>query len=75
MLEVYEKTREQLYDMLDAELSLPLRCRRPERIECIKGMIEDVVFALGFLRKSDKFHYRPRRSTILARPAEYRADV
>lgn len=75
MLEEYEKALAQLYDMLDRELSLPLRCRRPERIECIKGMIEDVAYAIGCLRSSDKVPYRPMRSTVLSRPALYRDDV
>lgn len=75
MLEEYEKSLDILYGYLDAELSLPLRLRRPERIECIKGMIEDVAYALGCLRPSDKVSYRPRRNTVLSRPALYRADV
>lgn len=75
MLEEYEKTLALLYDMLDGELSLPLRCRRPERIECIKGMIEDVAYAVWCLRPSDKVSYRPMRFTVLSRPAQYREDV
>ena len=75
MLEKYEKTLEHLYEMLDGELSLPLRCRRPERIECIEGMIEDVAYAVKCLRPSDQLHFRPKRSILLSRPALYRADV
>ena len=71
MLEEYEKTLDLLYVMLDGELSLPLRCRRPERIECIKGMIEDVAYAVRCLRPSDKVSYRSMRSTVLARPRFY----
>lgn len=66
MLEEYEKTLDLLYDMFDGELSLPLRCRRPERIECIKGMIEDVAYAIKCMRPSDNYGYRPRKNTNLA---------